>query len=195
MQIASEHMQKLLVLLKSKRRSWGYLLSEFCTDQSRFVLAFPDARSAVAWALRFVKDLATVKVKPQLSTWYLEALQPPEEDYLCDPESQVLFQGMLPAIGMHTAPCKNAVLERVKRHRVIRYQGHIAEISNAVALMAAPGQVCSMHARLVTLSGSNHGAFSSFRCDACLLVLVVYVCVTGAVCLHLPEIILNIFPC
>eukprot|EP00892_Ulva_mutabilis_P003470 jgi/Ulvmu1/1495/UM011_0225.1 len=153
-----EASERLLALLTAKKRSSGYLLSEFSANQNRCVLAFADARAAVAWALRFVKDVASLKVKPQLSTWYFMALQPQDDDCVFDPDSQLLFQGILPAIGIHTGPCTHAVQHRVRRQRIIKYAGPIATTASAVAEMAAPGQILTTFTTYCSLTGSvNQG--------------------------------------
>lgn len=83
-----------------------------------------------------------MKINRLLSTWYLKAMQPPgDEEAVCDPDCQPVFQGILPSIGMHTAPCTGAVQQRVMRQRIVRYNGKLVEISGALAAMAAPGQV------------------------------------------------------
>lgn len=134
-------MQRLLAQLTTRKRFWGYFISEFSADQHQCVLAFRDARSAVAWALRFPKELAGIKFNRQLSTWYLTAMHAQGEDFLFDPDCHPLFQGILPAIGMHTAPCSQAVMHRVMRQQIVRYKGELIDISAALAATAAPGQV------------------------------------------------------
>lgn len=56
-----------------------------------------------------------------------------------DPEGRALFDGVLPAIGIHTAACTDIQFHRPERQ--IKYGGAVVHIADTLALSAAPGQV------------------------------------------------------
>ena len=73
--------------------------------------------------------------------WYLSALPRANVAARHDPDGRALFDGVLPAIGMHTAVCTDIQFHRQEQQ--IKYRGALADIADALALSAAPGQVPS----------------------------------------------------
>lgn len=71
--------------------------------------------------------------------WYQTALPRASVAARFDPDGRALFDGILPAIGIHTGVCTDIRFHRCERQ--IIYKGAVAEVADTLSLNAAPGQV------------------------------------------------------
>lgn len=76
---------------------------------------------------------------PGTVQWYLNALPSDTVAAWHDPDGSALFEGILPAVGIHTAECTDIQFHHQERQ--IKYRGAVADVADTLALSAAPGQV------------------------------------------------------